>query len=211
MIGWFAGAIGAGEVKNGVALDYLRYLAGENYREKATEWFEHYYGTEAFEPVGREGLIGQWSEKLAQVLDERDEARRDVARLTSELNLAKNTAPEPVTEDDSGWTMIPLDAAVDPARKIRLTIVGPAGEGWDGSLATDYRWDDDHDVTLEILGGPQTLTGVIHPRDPRRICYNPIGPMELGSMCSDCGHHATAHTDSGNGPCLLCFLEAKFA
>ena len=135
-----------------MALDYLRYLAGENYREKATEWFENYYGTEAFEPVGREGLIGQWSEKLAQVLDERDEARHDVARLTSELNLTKNTATE-----------------------------------------------------------PEALTGVIHPRDPRRICYNPIGTMELGSMCSDCGHHATAHTDSGSGPCLLCFLEAKFA
>ena len=47
--------------------------------------------------------------------------------------------------------MIPLDSLLDPNRKIRLTIVGPAGDGWDGSLATDYHWGDEHDITLQIL------------------------------------------------------------
>lgn len=64
MTTWFASAIGAGESKNGVALDYLRYLAGENYREKATEWFENYYGTPSYRPPGPGGLIEDWGNRM---------------------------------------------------------------------------------------------------------------------------------------------------
>jgi predicted transcriptional regulator len=43
MIGWFANAIRAGEMKNVVALDYLRYLTGPDWRERALQWFETHF------------------------------------------------------------------------------------------------------------------------------------------------------------------------
>lgn len=68
LIGWFASAIGAGESKNAVALDYLAYLAGRNYREKATEWFENYYGTENFNPPGPDGLVEKYLQEIQELV-----------------------------------------------------------------------------------------------------------------------------------------------
>lgn len=56
------------------------------------------------------------------------------------------------------WEQVPLNATLDPDATIRLTVLGPAGDGWDGTRsATQFLWDNEHSVTVEVLregGGP---------------------------------------------------------
>lgn len=104
MTAWFAAAIGAGEMKNAVAVAYLEWLWGPDWRGVAQRWFERHFADE--------------------------------------------TEPR--------WEVVPLNAALDPDTPIRLTIVGPAGDGWDGArAATEFHWDDAHSVTVEVWEAAQ--------------------------------------------------------
>ena len=112
MIGWFAGAIGAGESKNGVALDYLRYLAGENYREKATEWFENYYGTRAYKPPGPGGLIEDWGTRMSD-LEVAHTTNADRIRLAKDALISTGYFTPEQVADDIAPRIIELNSALE--------------------------------------------------------------------------------------------------
>lgn len=69
----------------------------------------------------------------------------------AETELALARLPD--VEPEKMWAEIPLDTVIRPDATIRLTIVGPAADGWDGSRPTEFVWDDDYDVTVEIHTG----------------------------------------------------------
>ena len=115
-----------------MALDYLRYLAGENYREKATEWFENYYGSAAYKAPGHGGLIEDYSQKLADMRSAYETLKRQLGnpapgwytlgsfaahedvRLqfwgVDESGTPLWERPVPGEEPVSDWAEVPLDS-----------------------------------------------------------------------------------------------------
>lgn len=107
--------------------------------------------------------MGNVTHRLRRV-EETDSKRRDLAeRLLRETALqekAESPAQVPVKGNDTNywpssprkWEQVPLNAALSPDATIRLTVVGPAGDGWDGTRsATEFMWDNEHSVTVEVL------------------------------------------------------------